>query len=144
MNTSSPSSRRFFFNSKTWLLGENSVHFLTLGQISNCLLPFISYQFGAFFSYFYTLKHENFVRIRKHWWHLRAELAFINTKCMKMGYNRIYQASNTCNVCFGRVSCTALIPAPQASFMVQFSVVAGRLHRDGIIMVSCGVFMAFT
>ena len=43
-------------------------------------------------------------------------------------------------VCFVRVSCTALIPAPQASFMVQFPVVAWEFHRDGIIMVSCGVF----
>ena len=44
-------------------------------------------------------------------------------------------------VCFGRVSCTALIPAPQASFMVQFPVVvAWGLHRDGIIMMSCSVF----
>ena len=32
--------------------------------------------------------------------------------------------------------CTALISAPQASFMVQFRVVAWELHRDGIIMVS--------
>ena len=43
-------------------------------------------------------------------------------------------------VCFGRVSCTALIPAPQASLMVQFPVVAWGLHRDGIIMVSCSAF----
>ena len=57
---------------------------------------FISYQFDAFFSNFYTLKHKNFLRIRKHWWHLQAEHAFINKKCTKMGYNRIYQTSNTC------------------------------------------------
>ena len=43
-------------------------------------------------------------------------------------------------VCFGRVSCTALIPTPQASFMIQFPVVAWGLHRDGIIMVSCSAF----
>ena len=43
-------------------------------------------------------------------------------------------------VCFGRVSCTALIPAPQASFMVQFPVVACGLYRDGIIMVSYSAF----
>ena len=43
-------------------------------------------------------------------------------------------------VCFGRVSCTALILATQASFMVQFPVVVWRLHRDGIIMVSCSAF----
>ena len=41
---------------------------------------------------------------------------------------------------FGRVSFTALNPAPQASFMVQFPVVAWGLHRDGIIMVSCSAF----
>ena len=41
---------------------------------------------------------------------------------------------------FGLVSCTYLIPAPQASFMVQFPVVAWGLHRDGIIMVSCSAF----
>ena len=28
------------------------------------------------------------------------------------------------------------IPAPQASFMVQFPVVAWELHRDGIMMVN--------
>ena len=43
-------------------------------------------------------------------------------------------------VCFGRMSCTALIPEPQASFMVQFPVVAWGLHRDRIIMVSCSAF----
>ena len=43
-------------------------------------------------------------------------------------------------VCFGGVYCTALIPAPQASFMVQFPVVAWGLHRDGIVMVSCSGF----
>ena len=93
----------------------------------------MSYQFDAFFSYFYILKHENFLRLRKHWWHLQAEHAFTNTKCMKMGYNRVC-------ACFGRVSCTALIPAPHASFMVQFPVVPWGLHRDGIIMVSCSAF----
>ena len=31
--------------------------------------------------------------------------------------------------------CTALLPVPQASFMVQFPVIAWELHRDGIIMV---------
>ena len=44
-------------------------------------------------------------------------------------------------VCFGRVSCTALIPAPQAPFMVQFPVVAWGLHLVGIIMVSCSAFL---
>ena len=48
---------------------------------------FLSYQFNAFFSYFYTLKHKNFRRIEKHWWHLQAEHAFINRKRMKMGYS---------------------------------------------------------
>ena len=43
-------------------------------------------------------------------------------------------------VCFGLVSCTALIPAYQASFMARFPVVAWGLHRDGIIMVSCSAF----
>ena len=52
-----------------------------------------------------------------------------------MGYDRIYQASNTC--VFVLVGC----PAPQASFMVQFPVVAWGLHRDGIIMVSCSAFL---
>ena len=89
-------SSRLSYSHETWLLGENSVQFLTLGQIWKSLLPFISYQFDAFFSYFYTLKHENFLRIRKYWWHLQAEHAFINTRCMKMGYNRGYQAWNTC------------------------------------------------
>ena len=32
--------------------------------------------------------------------------------------------------------CTALIPALQASFMVQLPVVACKLHRDGIIVVN--------
>ena len=36
--------------------------------------------------------------------------------------------------------CTALIPAPQASFMAQSPAVAWGLHRDGIIMVSCNAF----
>ena len=31
---------------------------------------------------------------------------------------------------------TALTPAPQASFTVQFPVVAWELHPDGIIMVN--------
>ena len=31
--------------------------------------------------------------------------------------------------------CTALLPAPQASFMVQFPVIAWELHRDGIIVM---------
>ena len=31
--------------------------------------------------------------------------------------------------------CTALLLAPQASFMVQFPVIASELHWDGIIMV---------
>ena len=35
--------------------------------------------------------------------------------------------------------CTALSPALQASFMVQFPVVALELHRDGIIMVNVSV-----
>ena len=41
-------------------------------------------------------------------------------------------------VCFVLVEsvCTALIPAPQASFVVQFPVVAWGLHRDRVIMVS--------
>ena len=57
---------------------------------------FLSYQFDAFFSYFYTLKHKNFHRIQKHWWHLQAERAFINRKCMKMGYSfRPMEASLT-------------------------------------------------
>ena len=43
-------------------------------------------------------------------------------------------------VCFGLMSCTALIPASQASLMVRFPVVAWGLHRDGIIMVSCSAF----
>ena len=43
-------------------------------------------------------------------------------------------------VCLDRMSCTALILAPQPSFMVQFPVVEWGLHRDGIIMVSCGAF----
>ena len=43
-------------------------------------------------------------------------------------------------VCFGGVSWSAIIPAPQASFMVQFPVVAWGLHRDGIIIVSCSAF----
>ena len=60
---------------------------------------------------------------------------------MKMGYNRIYQASNTCVFVLVESVCTALIAAPQASFyMVQFPVVAWELHRDGIIMVSCSAF----
>ena len=48
---------------------------------------FLSHQFDALFSYFYTLKHKNFHRIEKHCWHLQAEHAFINRKCMKMGYS---------------------------------------------------------
>ena len=76
---------------KTWLLGENSVQFLTFGQIWSSLLPIISCQFYAFFSYVYTLKHKDLLIIRKHWWHLQAEQAFINTKCMKIGYNRIHR-----------------------------------------------------
>ena len=35
---------------------------------------------------------------------------------------------------------TVLIPAPQASFMVQFPVIVWGLHRDEIIMVSCSAF----
>ena len=57
-----------------------------------------------------------------------------------MGYNRIYQASNTCVFVLVESVCTALIPAPQALFMVQFPVVGWGLHRDGIIMVSCSAF----
>ena len=71
---------------------------------------------------------------------MQEEHAFIYTKCMKMGYNKIYQASNTCVFVLVESVCTALIPAPQASFMVQFPVAAWGLHRDGIIMVSCGAF----
>ena len=63
------------------------VQFLTLGQIWKSLLPFLSYQFDAFFSYFYTLKHKNYHKIQKHWWDLQAEHAFINRKYMKMGYS---------------------------------------------------------
>ena len=59
---------------------------------------------------------------------------------MKMGYNRIYQASNTWVFVLVESVCTALIPAPQASFMVQFPVVAWGFHRDGIIMVRCSAF----
>ena len=47
---------------------------------------FLPYQFDVFFSYFYTFKHKSFYRIQNHWWYLQAEHAFINTKCMKMGY----------------------------------------------------------
>ena len=43
-------------------------------------------------------------------------------------------------VCFGRASYTASIPAPQASFMVQFQVIAWGFRRGGIIMVSCSAF----
>ena len=53
---------------------------------------------------------------------------------MKMGYNRIYPASDTCMFVLVVSVCTALTPAPKASIMVQFPVVAWRLHRDGIIM----------
>ena len=56
---------------------EKSVQFLTLRQIWNSLLPFISYQFDAFFSYFYTIKHKSLFIIRKHWWHLQEEHASI-------------------------------------------------------------------
>ena len=43
---------------------------------------------------------------------------------------------------FGRVSCTALIPASQASSMYGpiSSHCMGGLHRDGIIMVSCSAY----
>ena len=74
---------------------------------TNLEVPLISYQFDAFFSYFYILKHKNSLTIRKHWWHLQAGHAFINTKCMKMVYDRIYQASNTCM--FVSVECHALL-----------------------------------
>ena len=57
-----------------------------------------------------------------------------------MEYGRIYQVSNTCVFVLVESVCTALILAPKVSFMVQFSVVAWRLHRDGIIMVSCSAF----
>ena len=126
-----------FLICKPWLLGKDSVHFLTLGQNWNSLLPFISYQFYAFFSYFYTLRHKTLLIIRKHWFAFAGRTYIFNTKWMKVGYNRIYQRSN---VSFGRVSCTASIHAPQASFMVQFPVVTWGLHRDGIIMVSCSAF----
>ena len=50
---------------------------------------------------------------------------------MKMGYNRIYQTSNI--VCsFGRLFCTALIPAPQASFIVQFQEGDDAKHQGKI------------
>ena len=68
----------------TW---GNLVQFLTLGQIWDSLLSFLSHQFDAFFSYFYTPKHKKFPRIQNHWWHLQAEHAFINRKCMKMGHS---------------------------------------------------------
>ena len=83
INTSSPSSHRTFLICKTWQLGANLVYFLTLGQIWKSLPPFLSYQFDAFFSYFYTLKHKNFHRIQN----TDAEHAFTNRKCMKMGYS---------------------------------------------------------
>ena len=41
---------------------------------------------------------------------------------------------------FGQLSCTALIPSPKATIMIQFPVIAWGLHRDGIIMVSCSAF----
>ena len=56
----------------------------------------------------------------------------INTKCIKMEFIR--------HLTFGRVHCTALIPALQVPFMVQFPVVAWGLHRVGIIMVSCSAY----
>ena len=60
-----------------------------------------------------------------------------------MHENGIYQASNT--RVFGLVECPAqLIPTSEASFMVQFPVVAWGLHRDGIIMVSCGAYCSIS
>ena len=66
----------------------------------------------------------------KSFYYLETPVAFAGRnasikKCMKMGYDRIYQASNTC--VFVLVEC----PAPQASFIVQFLVVAWELHREG-------------
>ena len=59
---------------------------------------------------------------------------------MKMGYDRIYQASNTCVFVLVEYPALSLIPATQVSVMIQFPVVPWGLHRDGIIMVSCGSF----
>ena len=93
-----PEQSQNFLVCKTWLLGENLVKLLTLGQIWKSLLLFLSYQFDAFFSYFYTLKHKSFHRIQKHWWHLQAGHAFINRKCMKNG---IFGNNNQwCNVVY--------------------------------------------
>ena len=73
-----------FWSVKHGFLKKIYVQFFTLGQIWKSLLPCLPHQFDAFFSYFYTLKHKNFHRIEKHWWHLdRAERAFNNRKCMK-------------------------------------------------------------
>ena len=63
-----------------------------------------------------------------------------NTKCKKIGCDRIYQASNTCVFVLVEFSCTDLISARRASFVVQFLVVAWGLLRDGIIMMSCSAF----
>ena len=59
---------------------------------------------------------------------------------MKIGCDGIYQTSNMFVFVLVKCPSTASIPAPQASFRVQFPVIALGLYRDRIVMVSCSAF----
>ena len=94
-------------------------------------MPLIAYGAATWTSFLDSLSYASFLFSEWRIWAKSKRNINSHSSCSKIEFIRHL----TYVFVLVESVCTALLPAPQASFLVQFPVIAWELHRDGIIMV---------